>query len=83
MPVHLENVPAAVSQLRALGFPVINIRLALPKLTGLDHKKIAGAVGTSDKNITAHLNDHRQNAIIQKRIAKFYGVPTEELFENE
>lgn len=53
------------------------------KLTGIQQKEIARAIGTSDRNVTAHLNDHRQNAITQKNIAKFYGIPTEELFENE
>jgi len=79
----MEKVSKAIPFLKHLGFPLVNIRKALPKLTGIQQQEIAIKIGTSDKNVTAHLNDHRHNAIIQKKLAEFYGVPTEELFENE
>jgi len=79
----MKNVHAAVVELKSLGFPLTNIRKALPKLTGIHQKAIAEEIGTTAKNVTAHLNDHRHNALIQKKLSKFYRVPTEELFENE
>ena len=40
----MEQVYTAVIQLKDLGFPLINIRQALPKLTGIDQKQIAKAI---------------------------------------
>ena len=80
----IKNVPAAIRSLRTLGFPLKNIRMALPKLTGVPHKEIAHQIDTSKSNITAHMTGRRHNAIIQKRIIHFYGLSElEELFENE
>lgn len=49
----------AVVSLKALGFPLANIRKALPKLIGITHPEMADKLGTSRSNITNHINGDR------------------------
>lgn len=70
----------AVIQLKLLGYSIENIRKALPKLTGIEHKDAAKIVETSRQNITHHIGGNRKNPEIQANIAKVYNVPVEELF---
>ncbi len=70
----------AVDCLCNLGFPILNIRCALSKLTGLAHSEIAKRLGLSRSNVTLTINGQRKNKMIQERIASVYGVPKDLLF---
>jgi hypothetical protein len=70
----------AVIQLKLLGYPIKNIRKALPKLTDIEHKDAAKIAKTSRESITQHIGGKRKNPEIQANIAKIYKVPVEELF---
>lgn len=79
----MEQHHQAVTDLKNLGYPLINILRSLPTLTGITHAQISELIGTSRTNVAAHINNHRHNAIIQKKIARVWDIPPEELFENE
>lgn len=72
----------AVIQLKLLGYPLVNIRKALHKLTRITQPEMANAIGTSRQNITLNINGGRGNPKIQAKIAEIWNVPVEELFED-
>lgn len=72
----------AVIQLKLLGYPLVNIRKALHKLTGITQPEMSRKIGTSRQNITLNIDSSRGNPKIQARIAEIWNVPAEELFEN-
>lgn len=63
------------------GFPVANIRQALPKLTGVSLAALADELGVSRATITNVMAYERGSVEIQRRIAAFFGVPPGEIFE--
>jgi len=70
----------AVIQLKLLGYPLKNIRKALPKLTGIEHKDAAKFVKKSRECITKYIAGRGNNPEIKANIAEVYNVPVEELF---
>ncbi len=72
----------AVIQLKLLGFPLVNIRKSMSKLTGISQPNIAERIGTSRQNITSHVKGRSHNPETQEKIAEVWQVPAHELFEN-
>jgi len=70
----------AVIQLKLLGYSIKNIRKALPKLTGIEHKDAAKYAEKSRECITKYIAGRGTNPEIQAKIAEVYNVPVEELF---
>jgi hypothetical protein len=70
----------AVDYLCKLGFPILNIRCALSKLTGLAHSEIAKRLKQSRSNVTLTITGKRNNKLVQEQIASVYGVPKDLLF---
>ena len=70
----------AVIQLKLLGYPLKNIRKALPKLTGIKHKDVAKYAEKSRECITKYIARRGTDPAIQAKIAEIYNVPVEELF---
>lgn len=70
----------AVLQLKILGYPMKNIRKALPKLTGIEHKDVAKIAGVARETITQYLGGKGNNPKVKTCIAEIYKVPVEELF---
>jgi DNA-binding XRE family transcriptional regulator len=70
----------AVIQLKLLGYPIKNIRKALPKMTGIEHKDAARFAKVSRECITKYIAGRGNNPEIQAKIAEIYKVPVEELF---
>jgi len=72
----------AVIQLKLLGFPILNIRKALSKLTGIEHKDAARIVGTTRSNVTQHIGGVRTTPETMASLAMIYEVPVDELFSD-
>ena len=70
----------AVEQLKLLGYPMVRIRKALHKLTGISQPEIARAAGVSRQGVTAAVNGLRGNRDLQERIAGIYQVPVDLIF---
>ena len=70
----------AVIQLSRLGFPILNIRKALHKLTGVSQPQIAKQLNTTRQNITAHMDGRRNGQRIKQGIADALGVPVDAIF---
>ena len=76
----IEQVVGAVNCLSELGFPMNNIRVALPKLTGITYRQVAGIIGSSRAAVSNTMNSARGNPELQKKIASVYGVPCDLIF---
>ena len=72
----------AVMQLRSLGFPIRQIRLALAKLNGRTHGRMASEIGVSRMSVGHHLNGERRNPDVQQAISHILQVPANVLFED-
>jgi transcriptional regulator with XRE-family HTH domain len=73
----------AVDYLRELSFPLLNIRTAMPKLTGITQPKVAKLVGLSRVTIAHYLTGRLRDPEAQRKIADTYGVSRESFFTNE
>jgi hypothetical protein len=73
----------AFRALRALGFPLKNIRLSFSKLTGISQPELADRLKISRQNATLHLSGRRRNPTIQRAIAVVYEVPVALFFAEE
>ena len=71
----------AIIYLKQLGFPMENIRKAMPKLIGVKQCVIARRIGISDQCLMKNLTGNTQSPEIQADIARYLDVPTRELFE--
>lgn len=72
----------AVEALKDLGYPLINIRKAMHKLTGVSQPDMARLLGKSRQNITMTINGDRSNPELQRGIADIWAVPVDSLFED-
>lgn len=72
----------AVKTLKKLGYPLINIRKALPKLTGISQPQMAKMVNTSRPSITLTINGERTSTAMQTKIADIWQVPVDQLFDS-
>ena len=70
----------AVIELKKLGYPIINIRKSLHKLTGVTQLEIARRIGISRQGVTKYIEGRREKIEIKAQIAEIWGIPTEELF---
>ena len=77
---NFQNV-LALHQLKILGYPLVNIRKAFHKLTGIGQPELAKMLGESRQNITLHIGGIRSKRAIQEGIAEIYHVPVEEFFD--
>ncbi len=66
--------------LQILGFSRINIRQALPKLTGITQEIVAKETGMSRQNITNTIGGYRANRKLQEQIASAWQIPVDDLF---
>jgi len=80
MKSQFQNV-LALHQLKALGYPLVNIRRSFHKLTGIGQPELAKLLGESRQNITLHISGARSNPVVQEGIAEIYHVPAEEFFD--
>ena len=71
----------ALYKLKELGYPLMNIRKAFHKLTGIGQPELAKMLGESRQNITLHIGGIRTKRAIQEGIAEIYHVPVEEFFD--
>jgi len=78
----MDQVQLAIAQLKLLGFPLVNIRKSLHKLTGITQPEIARSLKVSRQTITKTINGERTNPDIQNAIAAIYGVDAKELFDD-
>lgn len=79
----MKDIMPVIQQLRDLGYPPPNILRAVCKLEGVKYSDIAEAVEEPLATITAHMNDARYNARTRKKIARFFGLDVDQLFEDE
>ena len=77
----IDQVVRAVTYLRELGFPLLNIRRALPKLTGVTNTMVAEKLGITRAAVTHAMNSERHNPYLQQDIAAVYGVDRHMIFE--
>lgn len=78
-PVNGKN-HLAVIQLRLLGFPLVNIRKSLHKLTGITQPEMARTIGMSRQTVTMTVQSNRSKPEVQQKIADVFGIPVNELF---
>lgn len=83
--LHLSSLPEpdhcmTVRQLILLGYSLVNIRKALPKLTGITHKEASRLSGFSRQLITLTMNGDRDSRKAQEGLSCIYRVPREILF---
>ena len=71
-----------VQKLKELGYPLVDIRQAMPHLTGINHKDLAVILRKSRVYITLTISGQRKSPKLQQQIADVWGVPKEELFED-
>jgi len=70
----------AVEELKSLGFPIVNIRRAMPKLTGTSQQRVADKIGLSRVSIGKYLDGRRNKEAVKVKIAEYWDVPVKELF---
>lgn len=76
------NNRVAVKSLKALGYPLANIRKALHKLIGIGQPEIAKKLKKSRQCITHTVSGLDKNPEVQEGIADVFEVPVQELFED-
>ena len=70
----------AFLELQKLGYPVVNIRKAFHKLTGIGQPDMAETIGTYRLRVTWNIDGSRSNPDVQAGIAKIWDIPVEVLF---
>ena len=63
--------------------PLRNIRRALKELFGYELEEIGRVAGCGKGTVSQVINGYRQNRRVQEVIASLWGVPREEVFDDE
>ena len=78
-----ENNEIAVKTLKAMGYEIKNIRLAMAKLIGLTHADLGQMVGLKQVTVSQVLAGFRRTPEVQEAIANALGIRKGIFFENE
>jgi len=78
----MQNNTEAVRTLKDMGYPMSNIRKALPRLTGIQIKEVVKKIGYSRQLVTLTLQGRRDTKGPQEKIARVFDIPRELLFED-
>ena len=81
--IESNKVHMAITYLQHLGFHMTNIRLALPKLTGITHAEISIGSGVHVKSVTKYIAGKRKKSDGKIKLARFFNVPVDDLFPDE
>lgn len=79
-PLTNYNTEAAIKCLLDIGYPIENIRQALPRLADLTQGQIADALSVTRQQVGHLISNRRRNCDGQAALAKAFNVPVDVLF---